>query len=138
MEAFPEKLVQVKLNSSCTQPGSSKFLTKVKNDILSYLKGKRVTFNYTLDTSLLTSSQRKMLKELPKIPYGKTISYKELARKLSTSPRACGRLLAGNPFPIIIPCHRVIYATGKLGGFSGGLNWKKSLLTLEKKHALAE
>jgi len=106
-------------------------LKTVKNDILKYLHGKQVVFDYPLDVSF-TTSQSKVFNELNKIPYGKTISYKELAKLAGTSARACGRILGSNPLPIIIPCHRVIYANGKLGGFIGGLHWKRALLKLEQ------
>lgn len=65
------------------------------------------------------------------IPYGQTISYKNLAKMLNTSPRAIGQALKANPLPIIIPCHRVIKTNGKLGGFSCGIELKQILLNIE-------
>lgn len=68
-----------------------------------------------------------------RIPYGKVITYGELAR-LAGSPgaaRAVGNIMARNMTPIIVPCHRVIAAGGKIGGFSSGLEWKRELLRLE-------
>lgn len=108
----------------------SPLLEQVKNDILHYLAGRKFTFDYPLDVSF-TLSQAKVFSVLKKVAYGTTISYKELAKLAGTSPRACGRILASNPLPIIIPCHRVICANGKLGGFSGGIQWKKNLLKIE-------
>ena len=104
---------------------------EIKRDILDYLSGKQVKFNYPLDISL-TPFQEKALKKVRQISYGKTISYKELAKKLNSSPRACGQALAKNPIPIIIPCHRIIQVDGDLGGFSGGIEWKRKLLQLER------
>jgi len=118
---------EVQQNSPC------KTLNKAKEEILEYLTGKRRAFSSPLDMAHLTPMQFKLLRELKKVPYGKTVSYKELATKAGTSPRACGRLLASNPLPIIIPCHRVIKANGDLGGYKGGLNWKRKLIKLEKK-----
>ena len=62
---------------------------------------------------------------------GQTTSYSRLARSLRTSPRAVGSVMAANPWPVIVPCHRVLRSDGSLGGYSGGLHIKKWLLTLE-------
>ena len=72
----------------------------------------------------------KALLLLKKIPKGKVASYKELSRICKTSPRAIGRIMAGNPDPVNYPCYKVIAATGELCGYSGkgGLKTKKSLL----------
>lgn len=64
------------------------------------------------------------------IPRGETRTYGELADTLGSSPRAVGQALGANPLPILIPCHRVVAAHG-LGGFGGGLEWKRHLLNLE-------
>lgn len=66
-------------------------------------------------------------------PYGQTISYKKLAQIFHTSPRAIGQALKANPLPIIIPCHRVLGAQGKLTGFSCGIEVKKILLAIESR-----
>jgi len=68
-----------------------------------------------------------------KIPRGGVVSYSDLAKKTGkrNAARAVGRVMAANPFPLIIPCHRVIRADGKLGGFGGGLEMKKNLLEKE-------
>ena len=81
-----------------------------------------------------TSFQLRVWRELRKIPWGRTISYKELAARAG-SPKGCravGRANGANPIPLIIPCHRVINANGALGGFSSGLHRKKWLLQHEK------
>ena len=81
-----------------------------------------------------TKLQVKIWKELQKIPYGKTKSYGEIAKKVKTSPRYVGNVCGQNKHLLIIPCHRVIRSDGSLGGFSspGGLTLKKQLLNLEK------
>lgn len=73
-----------------------------------------------------------------KIPYGETISYKELALRLGNlaSIRAVGRANGANPIPIIIPCHRVIGSDGNLVGYGGGLEIKEKLLELEGSRSL--
>jgi methylated-DNA-[protein]-cysteine S-methyltransferase len=73
--------------------------------------------------------------ELRNIPYGETISYGELARRIGSpnASRAVGRANGANPIPIVIPCHRVIGSNGKLTGYGGGLPRKEFLLALEHK-----
>lgn len=117
-------------------------LTKVKEDdpymlnvpvqLREYFAGQRKKFSVKLDLSG-TQFQLRVWKELTKIPYGKTISYKQLAIKTGDAKavRAVGGANGSNPIPIIIPCHRVINANGELGGYSGGLDIKSTLLTLE-------
>jgi methylated-DNA-[protein]-cysteine S-methyltransferase len=80
-----------------------------------------------------TPFQREVWSALITIPYGKTVSYGELARRLgrSNAPRAVGAANGRNPIPIIIPCHRVIGADGSLTGFGGGVAIKRRLLDLE-------
>ena len=79
--------------------------------------------------------QIKIWQELKKIPYGKTKSYGDIARKIKTSPRYVGNVCGQNKHLLVIPCHRVIRTDGSLGGFSGtgGLSLKKRLLKLEKQ-----
>ena len=107
--------------------------------INNYEKGSKKPFSLKyLDISSGTVFQQKVWKELSKIPYGKTISYKELAKKVG-SPRgfrAVGNANGKNPFPLIIPCHRVIANDGSLGGYSCGLGLKMILLGIERKNEL--
>lgn len=77
--------------------------------------------------------QLKVWNALSSIPYGKTITYGDLAKQLGTSPRAIGNAVGRNPIGIIIPCHRVIGANGQLTGFAGGLERKIWLLEHEKR-----
>lgn len=82
-----------------------------------------------------TPFQQKVWTKLCDIPYGETISYRELARRLGNpnASRAVGLANGSNPIPIIIPCHRVIGSNGKLTGYGGGLPIKEKLLALEKQ-----
>lgn len=88
-----------------------------------------------IDLSHLGLFQRRVLNLCRKIPFGKTTSYGELAAKAGSprAGRAVGNIMAGNKIPIIIPCHRVVLASGKLGSYSapGCVNMKKRLLALE-------
>lgn len=99
-----------------------------------YFAGKRTEFELPLAPEG-TAFQRDVWRQLQEIPYGKTISYGELARRVGNpkASRAVGAANGCNPIPIVIPCHRVIGANGKLTGFGGGLPTKEALLTLEKK-----
>jgi methylated-DNA-[protein]-cysteine S-methyltransferase len=82
-----------------------------------------------------TPFQQKVWHELCEIPYGETISYGELARRIGNpnASRAVGLANGSNPIPIIIPCHRVIGSNGRLTGYGGGLPIKEKLLALEKR-----
>jgi len=77
-----------------------------------------------------TPFQHRLRHALLDIPRGKTCTYGELAGRLHSGPRAVGQALGANPLPILVPCHRVVAATG-IGGFSCGLEWKKRLLEFE-------
>ena len=72
--------------------------------------------------------QEKVFALLKKIPRGRVASYKELARKLGTSPRAVARILASNKHPVIIPCHRVVHVSGEIGGYTPKGPKEKALL----------
>jgi methylated-DNA-[protein]-cysteine S-methyltransferase len=78
---------------------------------------------------------QRVWRELCNIPYGETISYGELARRIGSpnASRAVGRANGANPIPIVIPCHRVIGSNGKLTGYGGGIERKEFLLALERK-----
>jgi O-6-methylguanine DNA methyltransferase len=98
-----------------------------------YLEGKLQRFSLKLDLRT-TPFRRRVLKEVAAIPYGEVKTYGEIAL-LAGKPkasRAVGSANACNPIPIVIPCHRVVAATG-LGGFAGGVKMKKSLLEMEIK-----
>ncbi|HUA23445.1 MAG TPA: methylated-DNA--[protein]-cysteine S-methyltransferase [Steroidobacteraceae bacterium] len=97
-----------------------------------YFAGERRRFDLPL-APRGTDFQRQVWRALTEIPYGKTVSYGELARRIGkpSAPRAVGLANGANPLPIIVPCHRVIGADGSLTGFGGGLPIKRRLLALE-------
>lgn len=125
---------ELKINSSD--------LTKLQHDdpymfsafaqLEEYFNLKREKFYIPLDISG-TEFQKKVWNELQKIPYGKTVSYLSIAKKIGNakSIRAVGKANGANPVPVIIPCHRVISADGKIGGYSAGISIKQKLLKLE-------
>ena len=99
-----------------------------------YFTGTRRSFDLPLDRALSTGFREKVQRVLPRIDYGSTRSYKEIA-ELVGSPRAVravGTACATNPLPIVVPCHRVLRTDGALGGYVGGLDAKTALLTLER------
>lgn len=104
-----------------------------------YFDGERRSFDLPL-AAQGTAFQHSVWRELQRIPYGQTISYGELARRIG-KPRACravGLANGANPLPIIVPCHRVIGADGSLTGFGGGLPIKRQLLALERSVAMRQ
>ncbi|WP_413294870.1 methylated-DNA--[protein]-cysteine S-methyltransferase [Bdellovibrio sp. HCB185ZH] len=116
-------------------PGSEKIealLLKVEQEITEYLSGNRKSFSIPLDVEG-TEFQKRVWNELAKIPYGETKSYKEIAMALkdANACRAVGTANGRNPVSIIVPCHRVIAASGKLAGYAGGIEVKKALLAIE-------
>ncbi|MDI6850736.1 MAG: MGMT family protein [bacterium] len=100
-----------------------------------YFNGEKIDFSeFELDFERLTPFQKKIYTYLREnVTHGKTITYGKLAEKvgLSGGARAIGNAMAKNPFPIIVPCHRVLKSGNKIGGFGGGIEWKKYLLRLE-------
>jgi methylated-DNA-[protein]-cysteine S-methyltransferase len=86
-----------------------------------------------LDMEQCYDFQRRVLRTLYQVPWGKVISYGQLAERTSAprAARAVGTALARNPFPIILPCHRVVKSTGHLGHFGGGVELKKAYLEIE-------
>jgi len=96
-----------------------------------YFAGERTEFTVPMELDG-TAFQKDVWTELTRIPYGKTISYGELARRVGRpkGPRAVGQANGKNPIPIIVPCHRVLASTG-IGGYGGGLPMKRTLLAVE-------
>jgi O-6-methylguanine DNA methyltransferase len=111
---------------------NSAFTKAIREHIQEYFNGNRKQFNIVLDIEHLDAFAIKVLRATQNIPYGHTVSYGELAKQVnSTAYRAIGKIMANNPIPIVIPCHRVIGANGKLTGFSLGLATKRQLLDFE-------
>jgi AraC family transcriptional regulator of adaptative response/methylated-DNA-[protein]-cysteine methyltransferase len=117
-------------------PGTSPHFDRLTSELDEYFEGKRKTFTVPLDTAGTTFQQR-VWQMLTTIPYGQTRSYGEQARLIGmpTAVRAVARANGDNRISILIPCHRVVGADGKLTGYGGGLWRKQWLLELERKHA---
>lgn|SRR5262245_28758943 len=114
------------------QPATRKLLREASRQLELYFERQLREFVLPLRPKG-TSFQKTVWRELQKIPYGGTISYGELACRVGKphASRAVGAANGANPIPIVIPCHRVIGANGKLTGFGGGLPIKQKLLALE-------
>ncbi|MDP1552135.1 MAG: MGMT family protein [Methanobacteriaceae archaeon] len=109
-------------------------IDELANSIYKFLKGEDIVFSLDmLNLNNCSLFQKSVLQALNNIPKGKVSSYHLLAKYLGNEKgaRAVGNVLSSNPFPIIIPCHRVIRSDGTLGGFQGGLDMKKALLENE-------
>lgn len=104
------------------------------DQIRGYLSGERRTFDLPLDLDGTTDFQRAVYEELRTVAHGRLTTYGELAAAMERpeAARAVGQAVGANPVPIVIPCHRVVAADSRLGGFSGGLPAKVALLRLER------
>jgi methylated-DNA-[protein]-cysteine S-methyltransferase len=101
-----------------------------------FFGGDRRTFDFPLSPKG-SEFQKRVWAELVKIPFGETISYGELARRIGNpaASRAVGRANATNPIALVVPCHRVIGTNGKLTGYAGGIELKEKLLNWERAAA---
>jgi methylated-DNA-[protein]-cysteine S-methyltransferase len=104
-------------------------------ELAEYLAGARREFSVPVDWDAVSGFTRRVLEACARVPFGETVSYGELARAVGSprAARAVGQALGRNQAPMIVPCHRVLAAGGKLGGFGGGLERKRWLLELEGK-----
>jgi methylated-DNA-[protein]-cysteine S-methyltransferase len=98
-----------------------------------YFEQRRHEFDLVLDLRLQADFHRRVLEELALVPYGEVVTYGELAARAARprAARAVGTVMNRNPLPIVLPCHRVVGANGKLVGYGGGLDRKEALLRLE-------
>jgi methylated-DNA-[protein]-cysteine S-methyltransferase len=112
---------------SCT------LLNKARTQLREYFAGKRKVFDVSFNLSMGTAFQRNVWTQMLHVAYGETTTYAELARRVGrpAAQRAVGRAVASNPLMIVIPCHRVLSAKGKLSGYRGGLKAKTWLLKHE-------
>ena len=126
------EIVLIQFTTKKVKQSNLALLNKAKKQIEEYILGQRKLFDIKINPEG-TKFQKTVWKKLYKIPYGKTISYLELANILNTSPRAVANACGKNPLLIVIPCHRVLSIKKELTGFSalGGIITKKKLLKIE-------
>ncbi len=132
---LPNKVGQVLPRSTKSQDGGAQkenVLDRAETQLSEYFAGNRTDFDLPIELDG-TAFQREVWLALAEIPYGKTISYAELASMVGrpSAFRAVGQANGSNPIPIVLPCHRVIASGGGIGGYGGGLDVKRRLLALE-------
>ncbi len=115
------------------EPASEAEAGDLPRRLRAFADGERVDLTAVIDWDGLSGFRRAVLEETLRIPAGETRTYGWLARKVGSprASRAVGRVMATNPLPIIIPCHRVVARDGSLHGYGGGLPMKDTLLRLE-------
>ena len=108
-------------------------LDETRRELEDYLAGRRKTFDLELDLRGQAPFAVAVLDELARVPYGRTATYGELASRAGNprAARAVGMVMNRNPIPIVLPCHRIVGASGSLVGYGGGLERKEHLLRLE-------
>lgn len=108
-------------------------LDAVRRELDEYFEGRRQRFDLALDRRLSRGFRAEVLQALEQVDFGRTVSYLELAAATGSprAARAVGTAMATNPIPIVVPCHRVLRTGGHLGGYGGGLDAKRWLLTHE-------
>jgi methylated-DNA-[protein]-cysteine S-methyltransferase len=108
-------------------------LDDARRQLDEYFEGRRETFELPLDLGLSRDFSRRVLLELARVPYGQVTTYGALATRAGRprAARAVGTVMNRNPIPIVLPCHRVVGASGSLVGYGGGLQRKEALLQLE-------
>jgi methylated-DNA-[protein]-cysteine S-methyltransferase len=108
-------------------------LDDARRQLEEYFAGERQVFDIELDLRGINGFRRSALEVLSAIPYGETRTYRQVAEAAGNpdAVRAAGGACATNPWPVIVPCHRVLRSDGGLGGYLGGLDMKRGLLELE-------
>ncbi len=131
------QLAAVRRRIGPTREGTSPLLDRLESQLDEYFAGTRLEFDLPLDIPG-SNFQERVWGELLRIPYGETISYRQLAENVEAGAayRAVGRANGSNRVAIIVPCHRVVAAGGGLGGYGGGLPAKRHLLDLEARGAV--
>ncbi|MEM3703009.1 MAG: methylated-DNA--[protein]-cysteine S-methyltransferase [Candidatus Bathyarchaeia archaeon] len=109
------------------------FVEKVISTLESIYHGKDVSKKFFLAMEHLSSYAQKVLETVALIPVGYIASYGSVAKAAGGSPRSVGRIMASNPFPLIVPCHRVVASNLSLGGYGGGLEVKLEILSRERR-----
>ena len=135
IEAGPKGIVSLELSRGREKKYNDRsvYLDKLERYLKEYFKGRNPAVSFPLDLKG-TAFQKTVWKALLKIPYGETSTYAWVAKQAGNlkACRAAGNAVGRNPIAIVLPCHRVIRSDGSLGGFSGGLKWKKILHKVEK------
>lgn len=130
----PPVHVEAPADAAPEGPARGHVLALATAELDSYFDGELRDFTVPLDWSLSGGFNEKVLRELiASVPYGATAGYQDLADRVGEpgAARAVGMAMGSNPLPVVVPCHRIVESGGGLGGFGGGLETKRTLLTLE-------
>ncbi len=113
---------------------SPRKLDEPRRELEQYFVGDRRRFEIPLDWQLTKGFGRRVLEATAAIPYGSVSSYRDVATEAGSprGSRAAGNALGANPLPIVVPCHRVLHSGGGLGGYTGGVDRKRTLLAIER------
>lgn len=135
IDAEPDAITGVNRTTMPLCKATTPLLQECVRQLTAYFAGELTEFHLPL-RAVGTPFRMRVWEELRRIPYGETISYGELARRIGkpSASRAVGGANHHNPISIIIPCHRVIGADGSLTGYGGGMDMKAALLLLENSH----
>jgi methylated-DNA-[protein]-cysteine S-methyltransferase len=114
-------------------------IQKIVEEVIALIAGDKIDFSHvTLDHAPLPEFSKRVYEIVRTIPIGQTLTYGDIAKKLGdvSLSREVGQAMGRNPTPVIMPCHRVVAASGKTGGFSapGGVDTKMKLLSIERRH----
>jgi methylated-DNA-[protein]-cysteine S-methyltransferase len=108
-------------------------LVRERRELAEYFQGKRRRFEFPVDLRGITGFQRRVLQAARRIPFGESCCYGDVAKRVGhpNAQRAVGSALGKNPVAIVIPCHRVVASGGRIGGYTGGLDIKRTLMEIE-------
>jgi methylated-DNA-[protein]-cysteine S-methyltransferase len=132
-EAEDEVLTELASRVSARVLRVPKRTDAVRRELDEYFAGSRHGFDVPVDWSLVRGFAQGVLRATAEVPFGETTTYRQVAAAAGSprASRAAGNALGSNPIPIVVPCHRVLHSGGGLGGYAGGLDRKRTLLTLE-------
>jgi methylated-DNA-[protein]-cysteine S-methyltransferase len=132
-EQESEVLEQLSVKLSPRVLAAPRKLDEPRRELEQYFEGARPQFEIPLDWQLTRGFGRRVLEATARIPFGEVSSYKLVAADAGSprGSRAAGNALGANPLPIVVPCHRVLHSGGGLGGYTGGLDRKRTLLAIE-------
>ncbi len=130
---FDQSLEELAAKVSPRVLESARSTERVRRELEEYFERKRRSFTVDVDLSLVHGFTRKVLEQAARIPFGAVSTYREMATRAGSprAVRAAGNALGSNPIPIVVPCHRVVRTGGGLGGYTGGIDRKVTLLRLE-------
>ena len=132
---LPTEAAALQVSGVAAEPdrAAETLAARAEREILEYLAGRRRKFTVPVDLSEAPPFHAKVLRALARVSYGRKVTYGELAARVGRprGARAVGQVMAHNPVPLVVPCHRVVASGGGLGGYGGGLDLKRRLLDLE-------